>query len=512
MPGTSATAYRFSSRLALAIWLLGNGLRSGGPAEGRAVAALAAQLPGGSALGWARREMFGDGRSLPQIVSSLARQGLASALLARLDPADVVQMRKALVHSHALPLAEQGFGVRVVADAAEAEGPLQAPDPSAALPPPPARVRAIAATAAAARAAGNDLAELPAQAVELLLILLQLQADPSRPRAQLVAAAAVVAARPSAVAARPTTVAASHRSAAEATTAATEPAGAAQARSAAPASVPPSVQAPPKSSSVHQHRPALAPASPDAGPPPAALSRPAAAAPATGFPTDFAGLWFLCNAFVAMGLYGDFSRPSGGALALAPSRLLDRLALQWFGSDYGRDPLHEALHRDGPDPPLPQRWQMAPAWLEAFADEEGTELVTSRRHRTLWHPAGFPLEDAPWPGRRGRQRRPLAGRRPPQGGSPAARLRLSHPLPLRQPARWLACLALYLDARIQRATADPALGLASLALPGQVHHGPERLDVHQALNDLPLPLRLAGLDRDPGWLPAEGRTIAFHFQ
>jgi hypothetical protein len=213
-----------------------------------------------------------------------------------------------------------------------------------------------------------------------------------------------------------------------------------------------------------------------------------------------------------MGLYGDFSRPSGGALALAPSRLLDRLALQWFGSDYGRDPLHEALHRDGPDPPLPQRWQMAPAWLEAFADEEGTELVTSRRHRTLWHPAGFPLADAPWPGRTGRQRRPLAGRRPPQGGSPAARLRLSHPLPLRQPARWLACLALYLDARIQRATADPALGLASLALPGQVHLGPERLDVHLALNDLPLPLRLAGLDRDPGWLPAEGRTIAFHFQ
>jgi hypothetical protein len=27
----------------------------------------------------------------------------------------------------------------------------------------------------------------------------------------------------------------------------------------------------------------------------------------------------------------------------------------------------------------------------------------------------------------------------------------------------------------------------------------------------PLPLRIAGLDRDPGWLPAAGLAIRFHF-
>jgi hypothetical protein len=84
-------------------------------------------------------------------------------------------------------------------------------------------------------------------------------------------------------------------------------------------------------------------------------------------------------------------------------------------------------------------------------------------------------------------------------------------LPSAQAARWLACLALYLDARIQRATNDPALGLSSLAIPGQCRLGAERVEVDLALADLPLPLRLAGLDRDPGWLPAEGRAIAFHF-
>lgn len=38
------------------------------------------------------------------------------------------------------------------------------------------------------------------------------------------------------------------------------------------------------------------------------------------------------------------------------------------------------------------------------------------------------------------------------------------------------------------------------------------VDVSFPLSGLPLALRIAGLDRDPGWIPAAGRTIAFHFR
>jgi hypothetical protein len=38
------------------------------------------------------------------------------------------------------------------------------------------------------------------------------------------------------------------------------------------------------------------------------------------------------------------------------------------------------------------------------------------------------------------------------------------------------------------------------------------VDVSLSLAALPLPLRVAGLDRDPGWIPAAGRAIAFHFE
>jgi len=38
-----------------------------------------------------------------------------------------------------------------------------------------------------------------------------------------------------------------------------------------------------------------------------------------------------------------------------------------------------------------------------------------------------------------------------------------------------------------------------------------RVHVHLSLNQLPLDVRIAGLDRDPGWIPAAGRSVAFHF-
>ena len=192
-----------------------------------------------------------------------------------------------------------------------------------------------------------------------------------------------------------------------------------------------------------------------------------------------------------MGLYPDFTRPAEAGLALAPTRLLDRLALHWFGSPFGGDHLHKALAPDGAnDPPLPDRWQVEPAWLEAFAGEGDSSTVTTSRHHKRWHPAGFPLAHKPRRKRDGRRKRG-------QRHDPSA--------------RWLRCLSLYLDARIRRATDDPALGLSSLAIPGHCRISADRIDIDLALADLPLPLRLAGLDRDPGWLPAEGRAIAFHF-
>ena len=75
-----------------------------------------------------------------------------------------------------------------------------------------------------------------------------------------------------------------------------------------------------------------------------------------------------------------------------------------------------------------------------------------------------------------------------------------------------------LHARLARALDDGEPGItlrrricAMLDLPARLQDAGERLDLHFALAELPLAVRLSGLDRDPGWIPAAGCDIRFHF-
>jgi hypothetical protein len=80
--------------------------------------------------------------------------------------------------------------------------------------------------------------------------------------------------------------------------------------------------------------------------------------------------------------------------------------------------------------------------------------------------------------------------------------------------RWLTRLAAYARARLRQALglAD-AEELASILLTrrASARVTTTHVDVMFSLADLPVEVRLSGLDRDPGWVPAAGRFIAFHF-
>ena len=45
-----------------------------------------------------------------------------------------------------------------------------------------------------------------------------------------------------------------------------------------------------------------------------------------------------------------------------------------------------------------------------------------------------------------------------------------------------------------------------------IYKSASELDVHLSLDELPIELRAAGLDRDPGWIPAAGYSVRFHFE
>ncbi len=133
----------------------------------------------------------------------------------------------------------------------------------------------------------------------------------------------------------------------------------------------------------------------------------------------------------------------------------------------------------------------------------------------LWHPAGFVIADMlRRPGRSASGQLASLARRV---GLPASTivtpLRRAPTRLGRGAARWRDLLALYLRARIAQAVAADPIDAVDLVCRHQaiVEATEGALDIHLSLDDLPLSLRMAGLDRDPGWIPATGLRLTFHF-
>ncbi|HLO02595.1 MAG TPA: hypothetical protein VK191_05770, partial [Symbiobacteriaceae bacterium] len=63
------------------------------------------------------------------------------------------------------------------------------------------------------------------------------------------------------------------------------------------------------------------------------------------------------------------------------------------------------------------------------------------------------------------------------------------------------------------AIGEPADRLAPyLRLPGRLWLTQTHLDLELSVDQIALPIRLAGLDANPGWVPALGRVVSIHFR
>ncbi len=87
------------------------------------------------------------------------------------------------------------------------------------------------------------------------------------------------------------------------------------------------------------------------------------------------------------------------------------------------------------------------------------------------------------------------------GGEPVDRLQ-----------RWVGWMASYFRARLLRALGrDDAVALLC-DRPAHVVLTLTHVDVTFSLDHHPIEIRMSGLDRDPGWIPAAGRYVSFHFR
>jgi hypothetical protein len=201
---------------------------------------------------------------------------------------------------------------------------------------------------------------------------------------------------------------------------------------------------------------------------PAGEAWPLAVTPQAVF-TRCARLLFLVNLLLGDGLYPDFTRPAERGFPVPLWQLLALLGIALAGPEFRRDPLHAAL--------------------ETLASEVAGNDQTDLDRR-------WPIPAAPG----GQRLRARSLRRQPKAAF----------------ARWFVRYCLSLRRRLAAALAvAPALVGRQL----WQQHGDAcvwlstaEIVVVYPLDEHPVAWRLAGLDRDPGYLPSVGRTLRFVFE
>jgi hypothetical protein len=247
--------------------------------------------------------------------------------------------------------------------------------------------------------------------------------------------------------------------------------------------------------------------------------------------TQFGGLFYLVNLGLYLNLYGDFTTPATPGIELNIWDFVALVGEELTGSNddpiweflahlAGREPEQAPGERFEPD----DSWRVPPEWLTYFSSSQPWQWSASDGRLRLSHPEGFLVLDVPL-----------------DSSAPADQLRaeieeyesvLPGTLNLElssaaifnrnsetvtryaspEVRAWLSRLMPYIGARLRAAMATED-DLASLVCRrfARVDATDTHVDVFFGLADLPLEIRLAGLDRDPGWVPAAGRFIAFHF-
>jgi hypothetical protein len=240
--------------------------------------------------------------------------------------------------------------------------------------------------------------------------------------------------------------------------------------------------------------------------------------------TAFGGVFYLINLGLFLDLYGDFTQPMRPGLSLPIWDFVALLGRELIGERLTRDPVWPLLARlagrvadepPGADFVPPDGWRIPPAWLDGLRPGGAWRWATAGARLQVWHPLGFAVLDVSGaPGasiaqaraETARYRRAVRFRLRQQGVAPRL-------VPATPRERWLAHLTAYVRVRLRLALGVRGRAVAAMlcAHRARVSVTATRLEVRLALADLPVAVRLAGLDRDPGWVPAAGRSIGFVF-
>lgn len=222
---------------------------------------------------------------------------------------------------------------------------------------------------------------------------------------------------------------------------------------------------------------------------------------ATTLETEYGGVFFLLSMALYLYIYGDFTSPAEPGLELNIWDFLALMAFELTGGEIENDPLWDELAslagrpksvRPGLGFDPPDEWRVSSEWLAAFPEDYVPQPALTNGRMISVHPAGFTAVDVP------------AGTNVADGTEPRE--------PVDRFQRWVGWMAGYFCARLVRALGREDAVALVCRRPARVVLTLTHVDVTFALDHHPIELRIAGLDRDLGWIPAAGRYVAFHFE
>jgi hypothetical protein len=252
-------------------------------------------------------------------------------------------------------------------------------------------------------------------------------------------------------------------------------------------------------------------------------------APSVEIETQLGGFFYLINLALYLNLYGDFTMPAAPEIRLNIWDFVALVGAELATDEYADDPIwswlakmsgREEGQRAGEGFEPEDEWRLPPEWLSMFTGNQPWRWTASRNRLRVAHPEAFMVLDLPLAND---VREQLRGEIEAYGISMASlsRSQLPPSTSLRSRSvrgralrRWLSLLTLYVRARLRVALgseSDDDVARTLCRRYARVRATDTQVDVFFGLQDLPLEIRFAGLDRDPGWVPAAGRFIAFHF-
>ena len=255
------------------------------------------------------------------------------------------------------------------------------------------------------------------------------------------------------------------------------------------------------------------------------------------FATEFAGVFYLLNLGLFLGLYSDFTNSNESEIelniwdfvrrvgrellaetvdtkAVTPQKIEDDAVWKWLAGQAGRQP-DEVVGNETTGAQFPNvfEWQMPREWLATFQTAENWLWTQIENRLIVWHPAGFCVYDGA---------KTLANVLEFYGENVSGAIesefqkinKINVPPAATWFEFWLRHFVVYARCRLRQALDLPpenSLSAVLIERQAQIQATATHLDVTFNLADLPVAVRLAGLDRNPNWIPAAGKFVAFHF-